>query len=236
MTGPTVDGLAGHRAHVGAPRAGPLEVGLQAADALVARGELLLELALALAQVVDRGRAGERLDAARAGAAWSPRRRSRRGRSRRCARRGCRRTAPSRSRRSTTTRTRSPYFSSKRPMAPSSAAAWRSTISQVTGWSSSTRALTIRSISRSVSGAIAAAVGEVEAQLVRAHVRAGLADALAERLAQRPAEDVGGGVVGLGRRRRGASTAREDLAADGELALVQAHAQHLVGAQRGRRR
>ena len=50
-----------------------------------------------------------------------------------------------------TTRTRSPYFSSKRPMAPSSAAASRSVISQVTGWSSSTRRLTIASMASSVS-------------------------------------------------------------------------------------
>ena len=51
-----------------------------------------------------------------------------------------------------TTRTRSPYFSSKRPIAPAAAAASRSTTSQVTGSSSPTRSLTIASIRSSVSG------------------------------------------------------------------------------------
>ena len=52
------------------------------------------------------------------------------------------------------TRTRSPYFSSNRPIAPRSAASWRSMISQPTGWSSSTRSLTIRSMRSSVSGSM----------------------------------------------------------------------------------
>ena len=59
-------------------------------------------------------------------------------------------------------------------------------ISQPTGWSSSTRPLTIALDPLELLGLDAAAVGEVEAQLVGADVRAGLADAVAERARAAP--------------------------------------------------
>ena len=108
--------------------------------------------ALAVAQPLDRGGSGEGLDATRAGARRRLAGDRERARSRPCATRGCRRTAPSRSRR-WTARARAPRTSPRTgPMAPWSAASSRLTISQLTGWSSATRALTIRSISSRVSG------------------------------------------------------------------------------------
>ncbi len=130
-----------------------------------------------------------------------------------------------------TTRTRSPYFSSKSPIAPSSAASWRSTISHCTGWSSSTRRLTIRSISRSVSGSTRPRWVKSKRSLSGPTYEPACRTPWPSVSAQRPAEDVRGGVVGAGQAPPGAVDRGEDLALDGQLALVEADAQHLVGAQ-----
>ena len=74
-------------------------------------------------------------------------------------------------------------------------------------------------------------MAEVEAQLVGADVGAGLAHVLAEALAQRGVQQVGGGVVALGRVAGGVVDAGEHRLVGIGLSLLDDHRQRLVVAE-----
>ena len=149
----------------------------------------------ALAEPVDRRRAGDRLDPPHVGGARAladDREDPDLGRVRR---RGSRRRARARRRRP---RPRAPTRRTSRRTAPSRPAPRPRrgpSASRARGGCALIQPFTRSSTSRSSSGRQRGAVREVEAQLVGAHRRARLAHVVAEALAQRRVQQVGGGVV-----------------------------------------
>ena len=130
-----------------------------------------------------------------------------------------------------TMRTTSPYFSPNSAIAPRLRASSSVVVSARTGWLARIHSLTRSSTAATSSAASGWPVGEVEAQLVGPDVGAGLAHVRAEALAQRRVQEVGGGVVALGRAARGAVDARDHALALVQLALDRLEHQRLVVAE-----
>ena len=117
-----------------------------------------------------------------------------------------------------TIRTTSPYFSPNSAIAPSRRASSSVVVSARTGWLSRIQLVDLVLDVRELLGGERLAVREVEAQLVGPDVGAGLVHVAAEPLAQRGVQQVGGGVVALGRVAGGAVDARVDALAGLERA------------------
>ena len=130
-----------------------------------------------------------------------------------------------------TIRTTSPYFSPNSAIAPSRWASSSVVVSARTGWLSRIQPLTVVLDVAQLLGRQRAAVGEVEAQLVGADVGAGLADMVAEPPAQRRVQQVGGGVVALGRVPGRAVDVRADALAGLERPVLGHEREHLVVAE-----
>ena len=127
-----------------------------------------------------------------------------------------------------TMRTTSPYFSPKSAIAPSARASSSVVVSARTGWSARDPRIDLVLDVAQLVGAEALGMGEVEAQLVGADVGAGLAHVGAQPRAQRRVQEVGRGVVGLGRVARPRVDARDHPLAGLELALLDHDGDRLV--------
>ena len=127
-----------------------------------------------------------------------------------------------------TIRTTSPYFSPNSAIAPSRLASSSVVVIARTGWLSRIQRVHLILDVGELLGVERLAVREVEAQLVGPDVGAGLPHVGPEPLAERRVQQVGRGVVALGRVPGGAIDVRVDALADVDRPALGDDRQHLV--------